>query len=134
MGTAAHMNARAVSTIRDAFGKCHASCPFHLGNGRACRRGAEGAVSDFLELLDVVSLESADFQRALSLVAQLRRYPPRILFVPQSRARVGQFLDGTLAGDGRRNGWQLAEAAHDATPYGMCSGSTVSTTGIGRVT
>jgi len=87
MGTAAHMNARAVSTIRDAFGKCHASCPFQL-----------------------------------------------ILFVPQPRARVGRFLDGTLAGDGRRNGWQLAEAAHDATPYGMCSGSTVSTTGIGRVT
>lgn len=38
---------------------------------------------------------------------------------PAPRARVGRFLDGTLAGGGRRNGWQLAEAAHEATPYGM---------------
>lgn len=38
---------------------------------------------------------------------------------PAPRARVGRFLDGTLAGTGRRNGWQLAEAAHEATPYGM---------------
>ena len=38
---------------------------------------------------------------------------------PAPRARVGRFLDGALAGTGRRNGWQLAEAAHEATPYGM---------------
>lgn len=38
---------------------------------------------------------------------------------PAPRARVGRFLDGSLAGTGRRNGWQLAEAAHEATPYGM---------------
>ena len=38
---------------------------------------------------------------------------------PQPRARVGRFLGSTLAGGGRRNGWQLAEAAHEATPYGM---------------
>ena len=39
--------------------------------------------------------------------------------LPEPRARVGRFLDGTLAGGGRRNGWQLAEAAHEATLYGM---------------
>ena len=42
-------------------------------------------------------------------------------FVPREepRTRLGRFLRGTLGGARRRNGWQLAEAAAEATPYGM---------------
>jgi SRSO17 transposase len=42
-------------------------------------------------------------------------------FVPraESRDRLGRFMRVTVAGDARRNGWQLAEAAAEATPHGM---------------
>ena len=36
-------------------------------------------------------------------------------FVP----RLGRFMRVSVAGDARRNGWQLAEAAAEATPHGM---------------
>ena len=61
-------------------------------------------------------------QLAAGWARELARVAARIgTFVthPAPRARVGRFLDGTLAGTGRRNGWPLAEAAHEATPYGM---------------
>lgn len=42
------------------------------------------------------------------------------LFVrPEPRARARAYLRTVLAGAERRNGWQLAEAAGEATPYGM---------------
>ena len=38
---------------------------------------------------------------------------------PEPRARARAYLQTVLAGAERRNGWQLAEAAGEATPYGM---------------
>lgn len=38
---------------------------------------------------------------------------------PEPRARARAYLRTVLAGAERRNGWQLAEAAGEATPYGM---------------
>lgn len=38
---------------------------------------------------------------------------------PGLRARARAHLQAVLAGAERRNGWQLAEAAGEATPYGM---------------
>ena len=38
---------------------------------------------------------------------------------PEPRARARVYLQTVLAGAERRNGWQLAEAAGEATPYGM---------------
>jgi SRSO17 transposase len=38
---------------------------------------------------------------------------------PESRDRVRRFMRVTVAGDTRRNGWQLAEAAAEPTPHGM---------------
>jgi len=38
---------------------------------------------------------------------------------PEPRARARAYLQTVLAGAARRNGWQLAEAAGEATPYGM---------------
>lgn len=38
---------------------------------------------------------------------------------PEPRARARAYLETLLAGAERRNGWQLAEAAGEATPYGM---------------
>ena len=59
---------------------------------------------------------AAAWMRELETVAtRIGAFVPR----PESRARVGRFLQVTVAGDGRRNGWQLAEAAADATPHGM---------------
>jgi SRSO17 transposase len=37
----------------------------------------------------------------------------------EPRRRTRAYLQTVLAGAGRRNGWQLAEAAGEATPYGM---------------
>ena len=59
---------------------------------------------------------------AAGWMRELERVAARIgVFVPrpESRARLGRFLRVTVAGDARRNGWQLAEAAGDATPQGM---------------
>ena len=50
-----------------------------------------------------------------ALAQRIGAFVPR----PESRDRLGRFLRTTLAGTGRRNGWQLAEAAEEATPYGM---------------
>ena len=38
---------------------------------------------------------------------------------PEPRRRARAYLETLLAGAERRNGWQLAEAAGEATPYGM---------------
>lgn len=38
---------------------------------------------------------------------------------PEPRRRARAYLQRVLAGADRRNGWQLAEAAGEATPYGM---------------
>ena len=38
---------------------------------------------------------------------------------PEPRARARAYLQTVLAGAERRSGWQLAEAAGEATPYGM---------------
>lgn len=50
-----------------------------------------------------------------AVAARIGRFVPR----PETRARAGRFLRATVAGGARRNGWQLAEAAGDATPHGM---------------
>lgn len=50
-----------------------------------------------------------------AVAARIGRFVPR----PETRARVGRFLRATVGGDARRNGWQLAEAAGEATPHGM---------------
>lgn len=56
------------------------------------------------------------WRRELAAVAaRIGQFVPR----PETRARAGRFLDATVAGGARRNGWQLAEAAGDATPHGM---------------
>ena len=59
---------------------------------------------------------AAGWMRELETVAtRIGAFVPRL----ESRARVGRFLRVTVAGDARRNGWQLAEAAAEATPQGM---------------
>jgi SRSO17 transposase len=59
---------------------------------------------------------AAAWARKLEAVAErIGAFVPR----PESRDRLGRFLQVTIAGDARRNGWQLAEAAAEATPYGM---------------
>jgi SRSO17 transposase len=50
-----------------------------------------------------------------AVAARIGAFVPR----PESRARLGRFLQITVAGEVRRNGWQLAEAAAEATPQGM---------------
>lgn len=59
---------------------------------------------------------AAAWARELAAVAtRIGAFVPR----PESRARLGRFLQITVAGTVRRNGWQLAEAAAEATPQGM---------------
>ncbi len=50
-----------------------------------------------------------------AVAARIGQFVPR----PESRARAARFLRATVAGGARRNGWQLAEAAGEATPHGM---------------
>ena len=38
---------------------------------------------------------------------------------PEARRRAAAYLDGLLGDAPRKNGWQLAETAGDATPYGL---------------
>ena len=38
---------------------------------------------------------------------------------PEARQRAAAYLDGLLGDARRKNGWQLAETAGDATPYGL---------------
>ncbi len=38
---------------------------------------------------------------------------------PEARQRAAAYLDGLLGDAQRKNGWQLAETAGDATPYGL---------------
>src|SRR5258708_420814 len=38
---------------------------------------------------------------------------------PEPRQRVLHYLQGVLSDIPRKNGWQLAEQAKEATPYGM---------------
>ena len=59
---------------------------------------------------------AAAWARELEDVAvRIGAFVPR----PESRDRLGRFMRVTVAGDTRRNGWQLAEAAAEATPHGM---------------
>lgn len=59
---------------------------------------------------------AAAWARELEAVAaRIGAFVPR----PESRDRLGRFMRVTVAGDTRRNGWQLAEAAAEATPHGM---------------
>jgi SRSO17 transposase len=59
---------------------------------------------------------AAAWARELEAVAvRIGAFVPR----PESRDRLGRFMRVTVAGDARRNGWQLAEAAAEATPHGM---------------
>ena len=59
---------------------------------------------------------AAAWMRELEVVAaRIGAFVPR----PESRDRLGRFMRVTVAGDARRNGWQLAEAAAEATPHGM---------------
>lgn len=61
---------------------------------------------------------AAGWARELATVAaRIGAFVPH----PKPKARVGRFLEGALVGDGRRNRWQLAEAAHEATPYRMAA-------------
>ena len=47
-----------------------------------------------------------------------RRLAPRFAR-PEPRRRALLYLQGLLSAVERKNGWQLAEQAHEATPYGM---------------
>jgi hypothetical protein len=59
---------------------------------------------------------AAAWARELEAVAaRIGAFVPR----PESRDRLGRFMRVSVAGDARRNGWQLAEAAAEATPHGM---------------
>ena len=59
---------------------------------------------------------AATWMRELEAVAaRIGAFVPR----PESRDRLGRFMRVTVAGETRRNGWQLAEAAAEATPHGM---------------
>src|ERR1019366_4836482 len=59
---------------------------------------------------------AAAWARELEAVAaRIGAFVPR----PESRDRLGRFMRVTVAGDTRRNGWQLAEAAAEATPHGL---------------
>ena len=59
---------------------------------------------------------AAAWARELEAVAaRIGAFVPR----PESRDRLGRFMRVTVAGETRRNGWQLAEAAAEATPHGM---------------
>jgi SRSO17 transposase len=54
-------------------------------------------------------------QELETVAVRIGQFVPR----PETRARTGRFLRATVAGGSRRNGWQLAEAAGEATPHGM---------------
>ena len=59
---------------------------------------------------------AATWARELEAVAaRIGAFVPRV----ESRDRLGRFMRVAVAGDARRNGWQLAEAAAEATPHGM---------------
>jgi SRSO17 transposase len=62
--------------------------------------------------------ESVAGDVAAALAAVHARLGPRFMRAePRRRARA--YLRGLLGAAGRKNGWQLAEAAGEATPYGM---------------
>ena len=52
------------------------------------------------------------------LTALLERVAP-LFATERSRERVARYVDGLLADVERKNGWQLAEQAGEATPYAM---------------
>jgi SRSO17 transposase len=57
-----------------------------------------------------------DWARELDAIgARLARHFPR----SEPRRRALEYLRGLLSDAGRKNGWQLAEKAGDATPYGV---------------
>src|SRR3712207_1176723 len=64
----------------------------------------------------VTRADAARWARGLDEV--VGRIAPRFARA-EPRRRAGTYLRGPLAPVGRKNGWQLAEAAGDATPDGM---------------
>ena len=65
---------------------------------------------------DVTQMEVADWAAGLDAVQQW--IGPRFARSEQ-RQRVRAYLEGLLSPVERKNGWQLAERAGEATPYGM---------------
>src|SRR5437588_4044526 len=57
-------------------------------------------------------------QWAQALTHLHRRIAPRFAR-PEPRRRALLYLQGLLSATERKNGWQLAEQAREATPYGM---------------
>lgn len=57
-------------------------------------------------------------QWAQTLMHLCARIAPRFAR-PEPRRRVHGYLQGLLSDTPRKNGWQLAEHAREATPYGM---------------
>ncbi len=65
-----------------------------------------------------VVAEQAGAAVAVELAAVHARLGPRFVRA-EPRRRVRAYLRGLLGAAERKNGWQLAEAAGEATPYGM---------------
>lgn len=61
-------------------------------------------------------MAAMDWARGLDELAE--RIAPRCLRV-EPRRRAAAYLKGLMAPVGRKNGWQLAEAAGDRTPDGV---------------
>lgn len=66
----------------------------------------------------VVSAEAVGAAVTAELAAVHARLGPRFVRA-EPRRRVRGYLRGLLGEAARKNGWQLAEAAGEATPYGM---------------
>ena len=63
--------------------------------------------------------EVAEVGRWADGIEQVYRYVGRRFRRPEPRRRVLDYLRGLLSPVERKNGWQLAEQAGDATPYGV---------------
>ena len=63
--------------------------------------------------------EVAEVARWADGIEQVYRYVGRRFRRPEPRRRALEYLRGLLSPLERKNGWQLAERAGDATPYGV---------------
>ncbi len=72
--------------------------------------------SELHETSDLATEEVASWSEGLTEVHE--RLGPRFARSEQ-RHRVRRYLDGLLSPVERKNGWQLAEHAGEARPYGM---------------
>src|SRR5713226_7319804 len=61
----------------------------------------------------------ADVMRWRGCLVQLHARLASYFARPQPYQRMLRFLQGVLSHVERKNGWQLAEQAREATPYGM---------------